>query len=70
MPAPNEPEDHEAPLSRADAPSLYEQLLIEQPAIAAALAETANQQDHSDPWAFAGAEVVDAPSDTGRPADG
>lgn len=32
-------------------------------------AATAGEQDHSDPWVFAG-EDADPPADTGRPADG
>lgn len=39
-----------------------DQHAVEQPAA------SAGQEDHSDPWAFAGEDAA-APTDTGRPAD-
>lgn len=33
------------------------------------IADTANEEDHEDPWQFASEEEADAPEDTGRPAD-
>lgn len=34
------------------------------------LASTANEEDHEDPWQFASEEAADAPTDTGKPAEG
>lgn len=38
------------------------------PTAPAPVAVTAGEQDHSDPWVFAG-EPADPPADTGRPAE-
>ncbi len=38
----------------------------EAPEITSPPSKTAGEQDHSDPWAFAG-EDADAPADTGKP---
>ncbi len=40
----------------------------DEPARDAQPSATAGQEDHSDPWAFAGQDA-DPPTDTGRPAD-